>query len=429
MLKRNLDRARERGFSFYVAPELEFFYFRDGDPTKTPTPLDSGSYFDLTIADVSSDLRKRTIHMLEAMGIPVEYSFHEDSPSQHEIDLRYTDALTMADNVMTTRLLVREIAQERGFYATFMPKPIEGVQGSGMHTHLSLFEGDTNAFYDAGRRVPAVEGRPRVHRRPAPPRARDHCRHQPARELLQAAHRRLGCGFAEPVRGAGVRLVGAQQPLGARCACPSPRRARRRRRASSTGRPTRRATRTSRSRCMLAAGLKGIEEGYDLPSETDVNVWEMTDEERAAEGIEPLPSSLHDALEVMERSELVAETLGEHIFEWFLRNKRSGVVGLQGAGDPVRARALPADVVRGSFVLQPLLLYPDPPPPELAQALDLAGHSWKACADEASATARRARWRGGPARSSSRPTTPRVRSRCAARCASATSRSSRSCCW
>src|SRR5512134_1597397 len=150
VLRRNLDRARERGFSFYAAPEMEFFYFADSDPSSTPKPLDQASYFDLTTADVASDLRQKTIHTLEAMGIPVEYSHHEDAPSQHEIDLRYTDALTMADNVMTFRLVVREIALERGHYATFMPKPLGGVQGSGMHTHLSLFEGDTNAFHDPG---------------------------------------------------------------------------------------------------------------------------------------------------------------------------------------------------------------------------------------------------------------------------------------
>ena len=150
VLRRNLDKARERGFSFYAAPEMEFFYFADGDPGSPPEPLDQASYFDLTTADVASDLRQRTIHTLEAMGIPVEYSHHEDAPSQHEIDLRYTDALTMADNVMTFRLVVREVAFEAGVHATFMPKPLAAVQGSGMHTHFSLFEGDTNAFYDAG---------------------------------------------------------------------------------------------------------------------------------------------------------------------------------------------------------------------------------------------------------------------------------------
>lgn len=148
VLRRNLDVAREQGYSFFVAPEMEFFYFESGDANVPLKPLDSGSYFDLTTADVASDLRKRTIHTLEAMGIPVEYSFHEDSPSQHEIDLRYTDALSMADNIMTFRLVVREIAMEQGLYATFMPKPMGDVQGSGMHTHLSLFEGDANAFHE-----------------------------------------------------------------------------------------------------------------------------------------------------------------------------------------------------------------------------------------------------------------------------------------
>src|SRR6478609_12189608 len=149
VLRRNLERARARGFTFYVAPEMEFFYFTPGDDGR-PVPLDSGSYFDLTTADVAGTLRKRTIQTLETMGIPVEYSFHEDSPSQHEIDLRHTDALTMADSVMTFRLVVRELAASQGLHATFMPKPLEGVQGSGMHTHMSLFEGDENAFYDAG---------------------------------------------------------------------------------------------------------------------------------------------------------------------------------------------------------------------------------------------------------------------------------------
>jgi glutamine synthetase len=150
VLRRNLDAARDRGFSFYAAPEMEFFYFADGDPSRAPKPLDQASYFDLTTADVATDLRQRTIHTLEAMGIPVEYSHHEDAPSQHEIDLRYTDALTMADNVMTFRLVVKEVALEAGVHATFMPKPLAGVQGSGMHTPFSLFEGDTHAFSEAG---------------------------------------------------------------------------------------------------------------------------------------------------------------------------------------------------------------------------------------------------------------------------------------
>ena len=147
VLKRNLDRAREKGFTFYAGPEIEFFYFES--PTN-PVPLDHAGFFDLTQSDMASELRKRTILTLEAMGIPVEYSFHENGPSQHEIDLRYTDALTMADNVMTFRTVVRQVAQDLGVHATFMPKPISGAFGSGMHTHLSLFEGDVNAFYDPG---------------------------------------------------------------------------------------------------------------------------------------------------------------------------------------------------------------------------------------------------------------------------------------
>src|SRR5205807_2476147 len=131
-------------------PEVEYFYFADGDPSHPPKPLDAGSYFELTVADVASDLRKKTVLTLEDMGIPVEYSQHEDGPGQHEIDLRYTDALTMADTVMTVRMLVKEVAQEHGVHASFMPKPLAGVQGSGMHTHFSLFEGEINAFHGPG---------------------------------------------------------------------------------------------------------------------------------------------------------------------------------------------------------------------------------------------------------------------------------------
>src|SRR3954453_11940190 len=147
VLKRNLNKAREMGFTYFVAPDMEFFYFASSSSNARPVPLDEASFFDLTVSDVAGPLRKRTIHTLEMMGIPVEYSFHEDAPSQHEIDLRHTDALTMADSVMTFRLVVKEIAAAQGMHATFMPKPLEGVQGSGMHVHLSLFDGDENAFY------------------------------------------------------------------------------------------------------------------------------------------------------------------------------------------------------------------------------------------------------------------------------------------
>jgi glutamine synthetase len=312
VLRRNLDRARERGFTFYVAPELEFFYFAPNG-NGAPIPLDAGSYFDLTTSDVAGTLRKRTIQTLETMGIPVEYSFHEDSPSQHEIDLRHTDALTMADSVMTFRLVVREAATAEGLYATFMPKPLEGVQGSGMHTHMSLFEGDVNSFHDPGD--------PYKLSKVAKGFIAGLLHH--AEEITAItnptvnSYKRLVPGFEAPAfvswarnnRSALVRVPVAK------------------RKAPST----RIEYRAPDPACnpylafavILAAGLKGIEEGYDLPRESVANIFELTDEERAAERLGPLPQSLAAALDAMERSELVAESLGEHIFEWFLRNKRA----------------------------------------------------------------------------------------------------------
>jgi len=314
VLKRNLDKAHDRGFSFMVAPEMEFFYFADGDPATPLQPLDTGSYFDLTTADVASDLRKRTLQVLEAMGIPVEYSFHEDAPSQHEIDLRYTDALSMADNVMTFRLVVREIAAEHGAYATFMPKPLGGVQGSGMHTHVSLFEGDTNAFHAPGDEYGMSKvGRGFI---------AGVLRHAPeltaVTNQIVNSYKRLIAGYEAPTfvtwarnnRSALVRIpvtkAGKQSSTRIEYRSPDPA-----------------CNPYLAFSVILAAGLRGIEEGYELPPEASANVFEMTPEERAAEGITSLPQSLSDALDVMETSELVAEALGEHIFEWFLRNKRA----------------------------------------------------------------------------------------------------------
>ncbi|MGE3622216.1 MAG: glutamine synthetase family protein [Acidimicrobiia bacterium] len=314
VLRRNLDRARELGFSFYAAPEMEFYYFADSDSSKLPEPLDHASYFDLTTADVASDLRQRTIHTLEAMGIPVEYSHHEDGPSQHEIDLRYTDALTMADNVMTFRLVVREVALEAGVHATFMPKPLAGVQGSGMHTHFSLFEGDTNAFYDPGdsRNLSKI-GRGFI----------AGLLHH-AQEITAVtnqwvnSYKRLVIGYEAPTYISWARnnrsVVVNLPPIKA-----------------GKAESVRLEYRAPDSACnpylafsvILAAGLKGIEEGYELPEETDANLYALTEEQRLAEGISTLPGSLSDALDEMERSELVAGALGEHVFEWFIRNKRS----------------------------------------------------------------------------------------------------------
>jgi glutamine synthetase len=314
VLKRNLDRARERGFTFYAAPDMEFFYFGSADPSQPPQPLDTSSYFDLTTADVAGDIRKETIHTLEALGIPVEYSHHEDAPSQHEIDLRYTDALTMADNVMTFRLVVKEVAHVHGVHATFMPKPMERVQGSGMHTHFSLFEGDTNAFHDPGDPYGLSKiGRGFI---------AGVLRH--AREISAVtnqwvnSYKRLVVGFEAP-----VYISWARNNRSVVVNVPHTKKGK----AEST----RIEFRAPDPACnpylafslVLAAGLRGIEESYDLPSETTANLYQLTEEERLAEGIEMLPGSLSEALDVMDDSELVAEALGEHVFEWFIRNKRA----------------------------------------------------------------------------------------------------------
>jgi len=311
VLKRNMDRAREKGFTFYTAPEMEFYIFESAE---SPKPLDHASFFDLTQLDMVSELRRQTVVTLEAMGIPVEYSFHEIGPSQHEIDLRYTDALTMADNVMTFRIVVKQVATDLGAYATFMPKPIEGVFGSGMHTHLSLFEGDVNAFHDPGDEY----GLSKVGK----------CfiagllRH--AREITAItnqtvnSYKRLIAGYEAP-----VYVCWARNNESALVRVPVPKKGK----GESS---TRIEFRSPDPACnpylafsvMLAAGLKGVELGYELPPEATNNIYEMTPEERAAEGIGALPQSLAEAIEVMESSELVAETLGEHVFEYFIRNKR-----------------------------------------------------------------------------------------------------------
>ena len=198
VLRRAITRAKDMGLSFYVGPEIEYFLFRDSE---TPEPLDVGTYFDLTPLDVGSDFRRRVIDYLEQLGVPVKDSHHAIAASQHEVDLRHTDALTMADSVMTFRLAVKEVAQELGVYATFMPKPIQGVDGSSLHTHMSLFEGGRRVLRPDGPLLPVEDGAV-VRGRPAASRARDQCGHEPMGELLQAA----GAG----VRGAAVRLLGEQ---------------------------------------------------------------------------------------------------------------------------------------------------------------------------------------------------------------------------
>jgi len=314
VLRRNLERARERGFTFYVAPDMEFFYFANSDPRGALEPLDTASYFDLTTADVAGDIRKKTIHTLEAMGIPVEYSHHEDAPSQHEIDLRYTDALTMADNVMTFRLVVKEVAHELGVHATFMPKPVESVQGSGMHTHFSLFEGDTNAFHDPG----DEHGLSKIGKGFIAGLLHHSREIAAVTNQWVNSYKRLVVGFEAP-----IYVSWARNNRSVVVNVPHTKKGK----AEST----RVEYRAPDPACnpyltfavSLAAGLKGIEEGYELRPETTANLYELTPEERMAEGIKLLPSSLADAVDEMEKSELVAEALGEHVFEWFIRNKRA----------------------------------------------------------------------------------------------------------
>jgi glutamine synthetase len=317
VLKRQLERAADMGFTFYVHPEMEFFLFAGPND---PTPLDNGSYFDMTPLDVQQDFRRQTINTLERMGISVEFSHHEVAPSQHEIDLRYADALTMADNVMTFRLVVKETALQRGIYASFMPKPMEGQWGSAMHLHLSLFEGDTNAFHD-----------------PADP------------YLLSPIGRSFTAGLlrhSREITAVTNQWVNSYKRLAARLHGPLPsgeapvfatwghsnrsaliRVPMHKPRKGASSRVEYRAPDPACNpylafALLLAAGLKGIEEEYVLPEESEDNAFELTDAERAAEGIERLPASLGEALQLMESSELVADTLGEHLFGHFLVNKR-----------------------------------------------------------------------------------------------------------
>jgi glutamine synthetase len=314
VLRRNLDKARAQGFELLVAPDIEFFYFDQPEKGRAPAPLDEAGFFDLTTTDVSGSLRKQTIDTLEKLSIVVGSSFHEDAPSQHEIDLRHTDALGMADSIMTFRLVVKEVAAKQGVHATFMPKPLEAVQGSGMHLHLSLAKGDQNAFYD-----------------PSDPYNLSTVAKQFMAGLLRHAaeitavtnqtvnsYKRLVPGFEAPVHISWARnnrsglirvpIVKAGNPGSTRIEYRSPDPACNPYLAFSV---------------LLAAGLRGINEGYELPSEADSNLFEMDDASLARLGIDTLPQSLNDALRVMEKSTLVQEALGEHIFDYFLRNKRN----------------------------------------------------------------------------------------------------------
>jgi len=310
ILKRVLNKAAERGYTFYVSPEIEFFYFKD---SKTPEPLDQGGYFDLTPADSGSDLRRETVLMLEEMGIGVALSHHEVAPSQHEMDLRYTDALSMADSVMTFRLIVKEVAQAHDVYATFMPKPLADQNGSAMHLQFSLFRGEENAFID---------------RTAADLLSTDRrgfmaglLRHAPEMMLITNqwvnSYKRLIPGFEAPTwtswsftNNADLVRVPQHKPemeMSARIEYRVP---------DSACNPY------LAFAVALAAGMKGIEEGYDLPMPADRPVGEMSEAELAARNITPLPSSLGEAIERFAASDFMRETLGDQVFDALVANKR-----------------------------------------------------------------------------------------------------------
>jgi glutamine synthetase len=315
VLKRTLSKAAENGFTFYTHPEIEFYLFKDTPaPGAEPVPVDRSGYFDHTAQSAGSDFRREAITMLEAMGISVEFSHHEGGPGQQEIDLRYADALSTADNVMTFRTVVREVALSQGVWASFMPKPFTTHPGSGMHTHVSLFEGDRNAFFAAGSEYQLSKtGRQFI---------AGVLRHASEISVVTNqwvnSYKRMMSGGEAPSYicwGHNNRSAMIRVPMY----------------KPNKGQSTRVELRTIDSACnpylafavLLAAGMKGIEEGYELPREAEDDVWSLNQRERKSLGIDPLPSSLSEAIAVAESSELLAETLGEHVFDFFLRNKRS----------------------------------------------------------------------------------------------------------
>jgi glutamine synthetase len=309
-LKRNLERLAKAGFTYYVGPELEFFYLKDAN---TPEPLDHSGYFDQLTGQPSSDLRRDTVLNLADMGIPVKYSHHEAAHSQHEIDLQYTDALTMADSVMTAKLVIKELAQLQGAYASFMPKPLSDQNGSGMHTHQSLFRGNHNAFHDPDdENHLSMIGKQFI---------AGLIRHAPEITLVTNqwvnSYKRLVPGYEAPVfiswahvNRADLIRVPAYKPG-----------------YESSVRIEYRAPDPACNpylafSVMLSAGLRGIEEEYPVPPPVDGNVFMMTNEERQARGIKSLPNSLGEAIALAEESELLKDALGDHIFNSFIRNKK-----------------------------------------------------------------------------------------------------------
>jgi glutamine synthetase len=310
VLRRALAKMEKMGFDhFYVGPELEYFYFKSVD---NPEPIDSGGYFDLTPLDMASNLRRDTVLALKKLGINIEYSHHEVAPSQHEIDMRYDDALKMADNMVTYRLTVKEIATEYGVYATFMPKPLFGENGSGMHVHQSLFKGENNAFFDGSDEDHLSDD--------AKAYIGGVLKHAPEIVSILApwvnSYKRLVPGYEAPVyiawsqrnRSALIRVPvyqpGKEAATRVEVRCPDP-----------SGNPYLQLA------VMLMAGLEGIEKGYEMPDPMEFNLYDLTDKERKEKGIESIPASLEEAVAQSASSELVKKTLGSHSFERFITLK------------------------------------------------------------------------------------------------------------
>lgn len=317
VLKRTMERAAKMGFTFYVHPEMEFYLLRSKNLEGSgPQPVDRAGYFDNVPGGTAHDFRREAVNMLEDLGISVEFSHHEAGPGQNEIDLRYADALAMADNIMTFRTVVKEVAIAQGVHATFMPKPLEGEPGSGMHSHFSLFEGDENAFFD--------------------PSAKYH---------LSQTGRRFVAGIlrhAQEISAVTNQYINSYKRLWGGDEAPSYISWGHNNSTALVRIPLYKPNKGSAARVefrgldgavnpylgfsvLLAAGLKGIEEEYELPPEAEEDVWRLSDGERRVLGIDPLPRSLDHSLAIMERSELVAETLGEQLFAYFLRDKRREV--------------------------------------------------------------------------------------------------------
>jgi glutamine synthetase len=310
VLKKNLKKAADMGYTYYVGPELEYFYFKDNKGTE---PLDVGGYFDMDPHDAATDLRRDTILALEEMGIAIDKSHHEVAVSQHEIDMCYTDALTMADNVMTYRLVVKEMALKHGVYATFMPKPTFGINGSGMHVHQSLFKGDTNAFFDPkGKYYLSKVGLSFL---------AGLLKYAPEITAVTSqwvnSYKRLVPGWEAP-----VYLSWAQRNRSDLIRLPVYK--------IGKEKETRFELRSPDPACnpylcfsvMLAAGLAGIKEGLEPPPPVEENVYHMTSEEREKRGIGQLPGSLFEAIQLVENSQLVREALGDHVFNAFIENKK-----------------------------------------------------------------------------------------------------------